>query len=151
MKMKGRAPLGIRTWICVQTFLAISVLVFGALTVIFLADYVMEFRDNLERFFWRVTSYAVLSLFFGFLAAMYHAGRTHRWRIADGALHLDHWGELSGAHHAVTFRVYRRNDDEAQLKAILDSGHDAVLARGTCQDMLKICHYAKEALRHRRG
>jgi|GEM_PF-5861507 len=149
MKMKGRAPIGIRAWTCIQTFVAASILIFGALSIVFMADYIMEFRDHLERFFWRVISFAILSLFFGFLAAMYQAGRTHRWHIADGALHLENWDDLSGSHKAVTFRVYRRNDQEAQLKAIIDNGRDAVLARGTCQDMLKICHYAQAAFRRR--
>src|SRR5690625_5942289 len=66
MKMKGRAPIGIRAWTCIQTFVAASILIFGALSIVFMADYIMEFRDHLERFFWRVISFAILSLFFGF-------------------------------------------------------------------------------------
>lgn len=148
--MKGRAPFRIRAWTSVQTFVAVSVLVFGALSIIFFADYLMEWREQRDMFVWRLISFAGLSLGFGFLASIYHARRTHRWRIENQALHLEHWSEMSGTYPNVVFRVYTRDNGEAQLKAILPSGDDAILARGTCEDMLKVCHYAKNSMHTRR-
>lgn len=150
MKMKGRAPFRIRASTSVQTFGAVSVLVFGALSIIFFADYVMEFNNQPEMFLWRLISFTGLSMFAGFLASIYHARRTHRWRIENHALHLMHWQEISGTYHNVIFRVYTRDNGQAQLKAILPSGDDAVLARGTCEDMLKVCHYAKSSMHKNR-
>lgn len=148
--IQGRAPLGIRLWTCFQSFWVVTLLVFGALTVIFMADYFMEFNARRDVFFWRVGSFAGLSVFFALILTAIQSVRTHRWRIEDQALHLEHWGELSGAHRAVTLRVYTRDDGDAELKAILDNGGDAILAQGSSQDMLKLCHYLQEALRGRR-
>lgn len=142
--------MGLRLWTCFQSFWVIALLVFAGLTVIFLADYFMEFQTKRDVFYWRIGSFAALSLFFALIAAIVQSVRTHRWRIEDRALHLEHWGDLSGEHRAVTLRVYTRDDGEAELKAILDGGGDAVLAQGTSQDMLKLCHYLKEALRGKR-
>lgn len=148
--MEGRAPLPIRASACFQSFWMVTLLAFGALTIIFMADYWMEFSQNREMFFWRVGSFFGLSLFIGVLALIFKALRTHRWYIENRTLYLKDWGDLSGEYRRVTFRVHTHKDANTQLKVIFDNGRDTILATGATDVMLKLCHHMKEAMKYRR-
>lgn len=148
--MEGRAPLPVRASACFQSFWVVTLLAFGALAIIFMADYWVEFRQSREMFFWRIGSFFGLSVLIGLLALIFEALRTHRWYIADRTLHLKYWGELSGEYRRVTFRVRTEKDGDSQLKVVLDSGGDAVLAKGTTEAMLRLCHHMQEAMKYRK-
>lgn len=147
--MEGRAPWRVRAPACFQSFWVVALLVFAALTIIFMADYWMEFRHDREMFFWRVGSFFGLSVFTGWLALIFAVLRTHRWNIENKTLYLRYWGELSGEYRRVTFRVQTQKEQDAELKAIFDNGGEAILAAGTPDAMLKLCHYMKEAMKRR--
>lgn len=147
--MEGRAPWRVRASVWFQSFWVVALLTFAALTIVFIADYWMEFRQDREMFFWRLGSFFGLSIFVGWLALIFTVLRTHRWHIENQTLYLRYWGELSGEYRRVTFRVQTQTNENALLKAIFDNGGEAILAAGTTEAMLKLCHYMKEAMKRR--